>query len=191
MTQKQRNNPLHGITLERLLTELVDHYGFDVLAEHININCFKSYPSIKSSLKFLRKTEWAREKVEAFYLYKLKSLPKANDIEYELPPRERTIPEGLEQRPPKKLEAMSEANANAEVFGEKERFLGSDPLDPNSLEAHFMKEQPTGKQPPKGKPKLERTQDRAFERTPASVREAKQTTGKVDPWAKSRKLIDQ
>ena len=59
---------LHGITLESLLTRLVEHYGWDGLARRIDINCFISDPSIKSSLKFLRKTPWAREKVEKLYL---------------------------------------------------------------------------------------------------------------------------
>ncbi len=66
MTQK--NNPLHGLTLQTILTKLVEHYGWSDLALMININCFKNEPSIKSSLKFLRKTEWARTKVEALYL---------------------------------------------------------------------------------------------------------------------------
>ncbi|MCM2330258.1 Uncharacterized conserved protein [Geopseudomonas sagittaria] len=61
-------NPLHGVTLEALLTELVAHYGWDGLAQRIDIRCFKSDPSIKSSLTFLRKTPWAREKVEALYV---------------------------------------------------------------------------------------------------------------------------
>lgn len=61
------NDPLHGITLERMLTELVDNYGWDDLAFRIKINCFSSNPSIKSSLKFLRKTPWARNKVEILY----------------------------------------------------------------------------------------------------------------------------
>ncbi|UUZ46553.1 VF530 family protein [Massilia sp. B-10] len=59
---------LHGITLESVLTRLVDHYGWDQLGKHIDINCFISDPSIKSSLKFLRKTPWARKKVEDLYL---------------------------------------------------------------------------------------------------------------------------
>ena len=91
MSQEQKNNPLHGITLEALLTELVDHYGFPVLAGQININCFKSNPSIKSSLKFLRKTEWARNRVEAFYLYRYKNLPRPSDQDFGLPPRERPV----------------------------------------------------------------------------------------------------
>lgn len=64
----QPNNPLHGITLEQLVTELQQHYGWDGLAVRININCFKSDPSIKSSLKFLRRTPWAREQVEQLYI---------------------------------------------------------------------------------------------------------------------------
>ncbi|MEZ4401485.1 MAG: VF530 family protein [Kofleriaceae bacterium] len=65
----QRSNPLHGITLEAIVTELVAHYGWPALAEQVRINCFAVDPSVKSSLKFLRKTPWAREKVESLYLF--------------------------------------------------------------------------------------------------------------------------
>ena len=68
MSNSQTNNPLHGITLETVVVELEEYYGWDVLAGKININCFKSDPSVKSSLKFLRKTPWAREKVEQLYV---------------------------------------------------------------------------------------------------------------------------
>lgn len=71
MLHKQPNNPLHGITLESIVTALVAHYGWDGLAERIPVNCFSNDPSIKSSLKFLRKTPWARDKVEALYLLTL------------------------------------------------------------------------------------------------------------------------
>ena len=64
----QQNNPLHGVTLQGILTELVEHYGWEELSYMVNINCFKSDPTIKSSLKFLRKTEWARVRVENIYL---------------------------------------------------------------------------------------------------------------------------
>ncbi len=66
--QQQTNNPLHGKTLEMILNALVAHYGWQELGERIRINCFISDPSIKSSLKFLRKTEWARKKVEELYI---------------------------------------------------------------------------------------------------------------------------
>ena len=64
----QPNNPLHGLTLETILTRLVEHYGWKVLVQQINIKCFNNEPSIKSSLKFLRSTPWARKQVEALYL---------------------------------------------------------------------------------------------------------------------------
>ena len=67
----QKDNPLHGVTLERVVTDLVTQFGWDGLAARININCFKSDPSIKSTLKFLRKTAWAREKVEQLYVTSL------------------------------------------------------------------------------------------------------------------------
>lgn len=68
MITEQKNNPLHGLTLEVILTKLVEQYGWEALGEKIRINCFLSNPSIKSSLTFLRKTPWARKKVEDLYL---------------------------------------------------------------------------------------------------------------------------
>ncbi len=67
-------NPLHGITLERMLTELQAHYGWEMLGRMIKINCFNWQPSISSSLKFLRRTPWARQKVEELYLDTLPDL---------------------------------------------------------------------------------------------------------------------
>lgn len=69
----QSNNPLHGITLAMMLEQLVEHYGWDELGLLINIRCFLFDPSIKSSLQFLRKTPWARSKVESLYLKMLQS----------------------------------------------------------------------------------------------------------------------
>ncbi|GAB3331708.1 hypothetical protein GCM10027429_10330 [Marivirga atlantica] len=69
---EQPNNPLHGITLKAILNFLVDKYGWEELGSRINIRCFNYEPSINSSLKFLRKTPWAREKVEKLYLKSLK-----------------------------------------------------------------------------------------------------------------------
>jgi uncharacterized protein (DUF2132 family) len=89
-----KNNPLHGVGLKNLLVEIVDHYGFEILFAYLNINCFKANPSIDSSVKFLKKTAWAREKVEIFYLYEFKNLPSPSFEQFSLPPRERVIPEG-------------------------------------------------------------------------------------------------
>ncbi|MEI6489567.1 MAG: VF530 family protein [Bacteroidota bacterium] len=75
----QKNNPLHGITLEKVLNYLVETKGWDYLGEQIKINCFNKDPSIKSSLTFLRKTPWAREKVESLYLFVIRKENKAKE----------------------------------------------------------------------------------------------------------------
>jgi len=68
MSLEQPNNPLHGLTLETVVVRLVEHYGWEGLARQVRINCFANDPSVKSSLKFLRRTPWARAEVEALYL---------------------------------------------------------------------------------------------------------------------------
>lgn len=76
--EEQPNNPLHGVKLITILEVLVEHFGWENLSMKININCFKNDPSIKSSLKFLRKTPWARDKVEQLYLDIVKKNGVAN-----------------------------------------------------------------------------------------------------------------
>lgn len=76
MENKASNNPLHGVTLQKIVEQLVDFYGFDTLGELIKIRCFNDNPSVKSSLTFLRKTPWARKKVEELYI---RTLPKLNN----------------------------------------------------------------------------------------------------------------
>lgn len=72
MSTDQPKNPLHGITLEMIVNELVAHYGWQELGNQVRIKCFNENPSVSSSLKFLRKTPWARQKVESFYLFMLR-----------------------------------------------------------------------------------------------------------------------
>jgi len=72
MATPQAHNPLHGVTLEKIVTELVAYFGWPELGQQVNIRCFTSDPSIGSSLKFLRRTPWAREKVESLYLFMLR-----------------------------------------------------------------------------------------------------------------------
>lgn len=98
-----KNNPLNGIGLKALLSEIVDHYGFEILFAYLNINCFKTNPSIDSSLKFLKKTDWAREKVEAFYLYEFKNLPKPSSSQLSQSPRDRIIPDDQKPGEPAEL----------------------------------------------------------------------------------------
>ena len=121
-----QNNPLHGVSLKNVLTELVSHYGFKILFAYLNINCFKTNPSIESSLKFLKKTDWAREKVESFYLYELKNLPRATDEQFELPPRDRIIPEDQSPGEPAELsmedaERLNEKRARKSAERDEER----------------------------------------------------------------------
>ncbi|WP_455821358.1 VF530 family DNA-binding protein [Pseudomonas cerasi] len=78
MTSHTPKDPLHGLTLETLLTALQARYGWEELAKRVNINCFKSDPSIKSSLKFLRRTPWARKEVEELYIASLEELPQTS-----------------------------------------------------------------------------------------------------------------
>lgn len=99
----QQNNPLHGLKLEILLQELIDFYGWEILDTAMRLNCFNTNPSLVSSVKYLKKTQWAREKVENFYLYRFKRMPKASDLEYQMPPRSRTFAHGLEPREPMEL----------------------------------------------------------------------------------------
>lgn len=75
----QSNNPLHGLTLETIVTDLVNTIGWEKMAEKVSINCFMHDPSVKSSLAFLRKTLWARTKVETMYIFNLNKIQKAKE----------------------------------------------------------------------------------------------------------------
>jgi uncharacterized protein (DUF2132 family) len=85
----QSGNPLHGLTLEAIVTALSAHYGWEELGRRINIRCFTSEPSVASSLKFLRKTPWAREKVESLYLFMLRESRRAAPPVHNFPPPRR------------------------------------------------------------------------------------------------------
>ena len=82
----QPGNPLHGVKLETMITALAAHYGWDDLGERINIRCFTSEPSVASSLKFLRKTPWARDKVESLYLFMLREIRRTSPPVHNFPP---------------------------------------------------------------------------------------------------------
>ncbi|RDX36400.1 DUF2132 domain-containing protein [Kangiella sp. HD9-110m-PIT-SAG07] len=98
-----KNNPLNGVGLKALVTELSEHYGFEILHAYLNLNCFKTNPSIESSVKFLKKTEWAREKVEAFYMYQYKNLPAVSSEQFHIPPRDRIVSDDEKVGEPAKL----------------------------------------------------------------------------------------
>ena len=172
MLEEQKNNPLHGVKLEALLTELVGFYGFDILAEQININCFKSNPSIKSSLKFLRKTPWARNKLEAFYLYRFKHLPRPTDAEHKLEPGERSI--SSDQKPGNPVEIVS---GDREFFDDP----ASGPVFPSKKEVVETRS--------KSKPKLDAKRS-ATKSNNEQANSANSSGEPVDPWAISRKRED-
>lgn len=123
------NNPLHGVGLEQVLTELVDHYGFEILDAYLNLNCFKNNPSIKSGVKFLKKTDWAKDKVEGFYLYQYKSLPRADDNQFALPPRDRIIPADQKPGEPAEL-SFEDAERLRQKKAKKTRERSSTPDNP-------------------------------------------------------------
>lgn len=154
------NNPLHGVGLKQVLTEIVDHYGFEILYAYLNINCFKTNPSIASSEKFLKKTDWAREKVELFYLYQYKNLPRVSSQQFALPPRERIIPSHQKPGEPAEL-SLEDAQQQQEKKARKA--------------AEFNKSGGRGRQQ-KRPPKPRRPKPQSD--TPAND---------DDPWAKWRK----
>ena len=98
-----KNNPLNGVGLKALVTELSEHYGFEILHAYLNLNCFKTNPSVESSVKFLKKTDWAREKVEAFYMYQYKNLPPVSSEQFHIPPRDRIVSDDEKIGEPAKL----------------------------------------------------------------------------------------
>lgn len=178
MLEVQKNNPLHGVKLETLLTELVEQYGFEILAEQINLNCFISNPSIKSSLKFLRKTPWARNKLEAFYLYKFKQLPRPSDDNHQLEPRARTI--SLDQTPGTPAEI---------VAGDHEFF--DDPASGPAFPSKKKVEETRSKA--KKKTKLKSTEEiKAIkEGSRKADKSSDSSKPKVDPWAKWKEKNNQ
>ncbi|MCE2573445.1 VF530 family DNA-binding protein [Motilimonas eburnea] len=127
MTEKQTNNPLHGLKNEQLLTELVEFYGWDILYEALRLACFKNNPSVASSVKFIKKTEWAKDKVENFYLYRFKRMPRPSKQQFALKPRERGFADGIEPRAPQPLtpeliaEMKQKAQQDYELQQQKKR----------------------------------------------------------------------
>ena len=177
------NNPLHGVGLKSLLIEMVDHYGFDILYAYLNINCFKTNPSIDSSVKFLKKTDWAREKVESFYLYEFKNLPRASDEQFELPPRDRIIPDDQTPGEPAVL-SLEDAEHLWEKRTRKMTERGQKPPQRPA----FAKEFPA-------KRRAETSQHRGAESVRKPQREtpkaaAPSATSGADPWAKWRDKSD-
>lgn len=101
--EEQQNNPLHGLKAETMVAELVEFYGWELLYAALGLNCFNVNPSVASAVKFLKKTVWAQYKVENFYLYRFKRMPKAWGGDVDLPPRERGFANGIVPLEPMEL----------------------------------------------------------------------------------------
>lgn len=170
---KYSNSPLHGLSLKNLLVELVDHYGFEILDAYLNINCFKTNPSIASSLKFLKQTDWARESVESFYLYEFKNLPRATPEQFALPPRDRVIPDDQKPGEPAVL-SLEDAQRLREKRAAKAAARGQKP----------------GPRRAPNRPPREQGRDSAPKTASAwagrSTGNNKETS--TDPWANARKI---
>lgn len=92
MTDKKPKNPLYGLKMDVLLTEISEHYGWELLSEALDINRFQFHTGMKSTIKFLRNNQWAKEKVENFYLYQYKNFPYPEDKQLSIAPRDRSLP---------------------------------------------------------------------------------------------------
>ena len=104
-----------------MFLELLRHYHWEILSEQLNFKCLKNHPSLEGTTKFLKKTPWAREKTEAFYLYKYKQMPIPSDEEHSLPPRERRFPANLEAKEPATINTNDKAFFDDPVSGPKIR----------------------------------------------------------------------
>ncbi len=166
------SNPLHGVSLKNLLIQIVGHYGFDILFAYLNINCFKTNPSIESSVKFLKKTDWARAKVEDFYVYEFKNLPRASSEQFALSPRDRIIPEDQTPGEPAKL-SLEDAERLREKRAKKSAARG------RSVGHYSDSGKKYGVQGGAYSNNRARNGDRESSKSPSSSVE-----GDIDPWAK-------
>jgi uncharacterized protein (DUF2132 family) len=165
-------NPLHGLSLKNLLIELVDYYGFDILYAYLNINCFKTNPSIESSLKFLNKTTWAKENLEAFYMYKYKNLPRASEEQQALAPRDRIVPDDQHPGEPAQLSFQDAQRLNEDRARKAALFDQNKHARSNSIRTSRSET------------------NRQHQQSPSTSGQADSDQqglkGKVDPWAKTR-----
>ena len=137
--EELKNSPLHGLSSEIMLTELVEFYGWNILDAAIDLKCFRIEPTIPSCLIFLKRAEWARNRVEDFYLYCFKGMPKGDESDALLKPRERGFPNGVLPRDPMPLtakdaydlrpvdESRPERKKRPPVYEEPEPFVETPP----------------------------------------------------------------
>lgn len=179
------NNPLHGVGLETILKELVGYYGFDILNAYLNIKCFKLNPSIPASVKFLKKTDWARKKIEVLYLYQYKNLPSVTADQFDLPPRERIIPMQKNLREPAVLtieEGLRLQEERAKIFANRNSTNDTNnsswAYNKRSEERHNKSRDNSRSDKPSYYKSGNRSSDDTVEHKPSSAN---------DPWAKAKR----
>ena len=195
-SQQYKNHPLNGLGLKPMLNLLVDHYGWEILDQQININCFRSKPSIASSYKFLHRTQWAREKVEAFYLYKFMQYPRPTDEQHKFSPREREVDTVRIAEIPAIIK-LDEAEffddpISGPVFPSKQsvtetraRAKKSSPSAVSSKEAEYESPSSSEDIPEASEEKpSRRVKTKPLERESSDASDTPKTSGASDPWAK-------
>ncbi len=160
MNEKLRNHPLNGIGLEELLGDLLRQYGWEVLAKQVPVDCFRRYPSFKSSVTFLRKTEWARERLEDLYLYKFLQYPLPENEQQHLPPRNRVI------------ESQRKSDEPANMTLDDSEFLAT----PERVSAKLSRSGVSRRRP----------SDESKNKSDQTTKASQHSGGSPDPWAKWR-----
>ncbi len=162
MSEQDRNNPLHGVGLDAMFSELLRHYHWEILSEQLKFKCLENNPNFAAAIKFLKKTKWAREKTEAFYLYRFKQLPIPSDEQHVLPPRERTFASNGEPKQPAEIN-----------HGDKPFF--DDPISGPK----FQNKPTRTRAPSKAK-----SRPASPDRSQPKQRDGEVSQGSSDPWAK-------
>ena len=137
--EELQNSPLHGLSAETMLTELVEFYGWDVLAAAIDLKCFRIKPTIPSCLTFLKKAEWARNRVEDFYLYCFKGMPKASEDDEELKPRERGFPNGTVPKKPMALTVEKAEKTRMEIVEQVDKAKVEEKPEESSFKSRYSR----------------------------------------------------
>ena len=169
-----KNNPLHGLSLKNMLIEIVDHYGFEILFAYLRINCFDKNPDIASSVKFLKKTDWAREKVESFYLYQYKNLPRCSRDQFELSPRDRIVSEDEKPGEPAEL-SIEDAERLQEKRARRAAEFNRSGAHRNSGSGSRSRSESTS-----------RTRSGAYGKRANASKPRKSKSDPVNPWASAR-----
>ena len=186
MSEQDRNNPLHGVGLDEMFAQLLRHYHWEILSEQLKFKCLENHPSFAATTKFLKKTPWAREKAEAFYLYRFKQLPIPSDEEHLLPPRERTFASDVEVKEPAAIKAGDKQFFDDPISGPKfsDGKFADNRFSEKKRSASGSSNQEPGDKKPYDKPS--RTRAPAKPR-PRSTESSDSGGDSSDPWGKWKK----